>query len=693
MANNHIFDEEVGLLKRGSIVSYDENTGMMKVRFSGASSIRGPQSLPINVPAPHAMFYNNGMFMGTLPVPGTPVIIAQGSGGQYHFVSFLAENISNVPTLTSGELLIQSNDETKITLNSNDDIYIGSDNNRIHIDTTSNLITTNFFNSNEFTQASRKVNGLVKRDLLLNTNYDQSLKLENDSYDEKFYTIGLDPTISPNSSTNNSNKNPPFVEEREMIYEFQYNANVSDDLTESSIYGSNPIKKSVSVYPNRRQSRADTLSLTLLSPNYLMENVKGTVIDIFGNILDINRYPLPIGQGQNTLNATISTDKVISFNMIKALERNSLAYHFELNARKDLSGSNGQVILPDINSNADYARNRSRLFLDITKEGVFKLNIPCSSENGIVPLLTRYENYSSFGQDQNGNVDPNQLVFRDDNIDIYQDSFAAPSLNVQTGAIGSVGDGSVSVMDNDGYGTPVDRITGNNIKWGTAYHDISSTCYAAQRSDFIQFVADPQNVVFSKSAVQSIPLLNTIVSPTINSGLSLSGTGTTNTSGASAANAGGRSGLISIDGSLDFNIGANTSDRQSIIFDTAGGIVGNIGRDLRNNSALLKFDGNTYLQFGSIGVSTDSRFQPTNTKNPVSNGQIGAVLDIRVMSSGGYCTLLRFDDHGIKILTPGQVAIHSAQGTLLTSDGDIDIECENLVLQGRLVQKETGGSI
>jgi hypothetical protein len=63
------------------------------------------------------------------------------------------------------------------------------------------------------------------------------------------------------------------------------------------------------------------------------------------------------------------------------------------------------------------------------------------------------------------------------------------------------------------------------------------------------------------------------------------------------------------------------------------------------------------------------------------------------MSSGGYCTLLRFDDHGIKILTPGQVAIHSAQGTLLTSDGDIDIECENLVLQGRLVQKETGGSI
>jgi hypothetical protein len=63
------------------------------------------------------------------------------------------------------------------------------------------------------------------------------------------------------------------------------------------------------------------------------------------------------------------------------------------------------------------------------------------------------------------------------------------------------------------------------------------------------------------------------------------------------------------------------------------------------------------------------------------------------MSSGGYCTLIRIDDKGIKILTPGQIAAHSSQGTILTSDGDIIIDCENLVLQGRLVQKETGGSI
>lgn len=670
MVNNHIFDEQVGLLRTGAIVDYDANRGILKVKLNNVQSMRG-QAQPIDVPAPHALFYNNGLFIGTRPAPGTPVVIGQGSGGQYYFVSFLAENLPIVPELNIGELLIRATDETKISLNVNNDINIGGFNNKIHINTKSNLITTNFYNENHFTQAARKMEGLIKRDLKFNTNFDQNSKLENDSYDSKFYVIGLDPTVSPNPIITGSGKNPPFVEQRELIYEFQYSSEINDDLFESTLYGNTKPPATSFTFPNRRKSRSDTLSLTLAAPNYLIETIKGTVVDIFGNILDINRVPLPVGKDQNTLRTATSTDKVKSYQLIKELERKSLAYHFEINARKDLTGQDGKISLPDINSNDDYARNRSRFFFDVDKEGVFKLNVPASSEKGNVPLLTRYENYSTFGPEDNNN--PNKLIFRDDNLDIFQDSFAAPNFNINDGSF-TTNRGSIK-LDNDGAdGAPIDRITTSHIKHGTAYHDILSTCYAHQKSDFLKYVADDSNPVFSKSAVSSIPLIEHIAVDTI-------------TIGGANANAGGRSGSMSFDGSIDLNIGANTSDRHSLWADLAGAMVLNVGRDLNNMSGAISMNGDVFVQIGGMGVYTDSRFVKQN------NGHIGAALDIRVFNSGLRVTMIRIDDEGVKIMTPGNLSIHASQNLRITSDTDIVIESESLTLQGRMVLKEFGGSI
>jgi len=670
MVNNHIFDEQVGLLKTGAIVGYDSAKGVLKVRLNNVISIKG-QAQPIDVPAPHSLFYNNGLFIGSYPVSGTPIVVGQGSGGQYYFVSFLAENLPEVPELHIGELLIKTNTNTQISLNLNNDISIGSSDNKIHINTKSNLITTNFYNENHFTQASRKIEGLVKRDLKINSNFDQESKLENDTYDSRFYLIGLDPTVSPNPIITGSGKNPPLVEQRELIYEFQYSSEVNDDLSESTLYGNTKPPATSFTFPNRRKSRSDTLSLTLAAPNYLMETIKGTVVDIFGNILDINRTPLSVGKDQNTLRATTSIDKVKSYQLIKELERKSIAFHFELNARKDLTGLDGKISLPDINSNADYARNRSRFFFDIDKEGVFKLNGPASSEKGNIPLLTRYENYSTFGTEDNNN--PNKLIFRDDNLDIFQDSFAAPNFNISNGLF-SENKGSINLDNNGANGAPLDRITNAHIKHGTAYHDILATCYAHQKSDFLKYVGDDQNPVFSKNAIDKIPVINHIAKETI----TISGDN---------ANAGGRSGSVSFDGSIDFNIGANTSDRHSLWIDTAGAVVANVGRDINNMSAALSMNGDTFVQVGGIGVSTDSRFTKQN------NGHIGAVLDIRVFNSGLRVTMIRIDDEGIKILTPGNLSIHAGQNMRISADADITMECETLTVQGRMVLKEFGGSI
>jgi hypothetical protein len=556
-------------------------------------------------------------------------------------------------------------------LDLNNDLKIGSDNKKIHINTKLNLFTSNFDSENHFTQGSIKIDGVIKRDLNFNTNFSQSSKLESDDYDQQFKVISLDPFSSPNNIVTSSRKNPPFVEQREIIYEFQKSSDVQDDLFESSLYGTSPTKKPIYDFPNRRLSRADTLSLSLVAPNFLMETVKGTVVDIFGNILDLNRTPLPIGQGSQTLRSDKSDDKTKSFISIKELERKSLAYHFEINTRKDLTSLNGQLSLPNINSNSDYARSRSRFFFDIDKEGQFKLNVPASSEKGNIPLLTRYENYSTFGTEDNNN--PNKLIYREDNLDIFLDSFAAsPTIfEGDSPKQNSNVKGSISVKNDSAESSPVDRIVNTPIKHGTAHHDILKTCYAHQTLDFLNYQTDdlPEQTV----NISLIPNLQNVVSDTIQIGQN--------------ANAGGRSGQINFDGSLELNIGANTVDRQSLWLDTAGGIVANIGRDKKNMSAAISMNGDLFLQVGGIGVSGDSRFVTQN------NGQIGAVVDLRVFTDGLYAHLIRLDRNGISIMTPGNMNIHAKGKLRLTSGSDVEIEGESVIMQGRLVLKELGGSI
>ena len=677
MPNPNLFNEEVGLLRRGWIDSYDPESNTLSVKLNNAPITSN--NPPVPVPAAPSFFYNNGLFMGSLPVPGTPVVVGQGSGGQYYLISTLVENLPLIPSLELGQIIMQSNSDTKITLDTDNNITLGSDADRIHINTDAHFISSNIDNEYNFTQASRHVKGVIKRDLVINTNFDQNSKLENDNYDPFYHVIGMDPTASPTEVIVGSNKNPPFVEDREIHYEFQYNSDINDDLTESSLYGTT---HSSSVAPppdlNRRTSRADTLSLTLDSPNYLMEIVKGTTVDIFGNILDLNRNPIPVGQGQNTIQTSNSSDKVKAFLNIKALERKSVAYHFEINARKDLTAANGVLALPNINSNADYSRSRSRFFLDIDKEGQFKWNVPASSETGNIPLLARYENYSSFSTDDNSN--PNQLTFISDNKDIFLDSFAAPiATPVTSGFNYATARGSIKLVEGTGAdGAPLDRITSNiigtptHIMHGTVYHDILQTCYTQQDNQFINYQLGTSTTPIIINN-QTFPPLTNVVSNTIT------------ISGANA-NAGGRSGSINLDGSLEVNIGANTVDRQSLWLDTAGGIVANVGRDLRGRSAVMSMNGDVYLQIGGFGVPGDQRF-------PSANGSRGGTFDIRVMDNGGQCHIIRFDNNGITIMSHGNLQIHSAQDLTLTADHNMTIDAETLTIQERGVLKILGGSV
>lgn len=645
----------VGLLRLAHIVKYNKQGGFIEAELDLTNQNIPNDSKRKKVQVPFSVYTTNGAFIGTFPTPGTPIIIGQGEGSSWYFVSFKVSNIPQIPDLNDGDVLIQSATDTKLLLNLNNEIEIGSNASNIYLNTNINKYINkkidDFSNIYNFTEASRQINSIVKREKKSITYIPSFQKLTSEDYDERLTSISLDPTFSSLISSNAKNKNPPFIEARELFYEFAMSSNVLDDISESKIYAGKFEPNTTYVLPNRRDSKVDTLSLSLVAPNYLMETIKGSVIDIFGNILDINRVPIPIGQTSDiSLKPDSSTsDKSAVFNNIKALERKNMAFHFELNARKDLTASNGQEVLPDINSNADYSRSRSRFHFDLDKEGQIKLNVPASSETGNILLLTRYENYSTFGPEDNGN--PNKLIYRDDNLDIFLDSFAFNG-------------GDITIQNGTTVTTPIDRILNQHIKHGQPFHSIKNSLIVFQDGTAQQFLDIQANPTVD---LMSIPTYTNVVSPTI-------------TVGGQNSNAGGRSGSFNFDGMLEMAIGANTIDRQSLWLDAAGGMLMNIGRDKNNISMGMSLDGDLLVEIGGYGVSTDSRFSSLN------NSYRGGALDIRVLNEGFTVTIIRIDKNGVSIVSPSSVNIH-ARNIDITAEGNLNLSGDNVVIQGRLVNR------
>lgn len=690
MANDNkgvnIFDPPPGMLRAGSIV--DSSGDNFRVQLTEVPAIRG-KAPSVPIPRVFPLIDSAGMFIGSLPAKNTPVTVAQSLGGQYHFVNYEPENHNIIPDLLPGQLLIRSSDTSKILLDLDSNIRIGSDVNNIHIFAgsqrypKSNLVTFNFENENHFTQASRNIGGLVKRDLQPNpqaSSYSGSTKLEDDSYDSILSAVGLDPTSTANSIRTGPSKNPAFVEQRQMVYEFQLQSNIEDLNSESNKYTTTSQATNIFTTPNRRSSRSDTMSLSLVAPNFLIEEVKGTVVDIFGNILDLNRIPIPVGLSATTTlrtNGTVATtDSKQSYLNIRALERKSVAFHFEVNARKDPKPTKQGTALGINDDNYNAKLQRSRFFFDVDKEGQFKLNVPASSEAGNVPLLLRPENYSTFATTDGGN--PNQLWFTKSGQpvaqDIYVDSFAAPQIEFSGADKGSKPKflhGSIQLIDstdNSDAGPP-DRISQfvnksvYNIRHGTVYHDILATCALHQNGVVIegyqlQTMEDPIDTSYIKD-------LTDLVSTKIN----VAGPG---------ANAGGRSGSINLDGSLELNIGANSIDKQSLWLDTSGGMIANIGRDRNNRSAMVNFDGDVFIQVGGFGIAaSDARFKGED-KSWI------ATMDLRVFA-GGYAHMFRVDAKGVTIMTPSILNLYGAQGINMKSDGPIYIDADNLYVNHRQV--------
>lgn len=650
----------IGLKERATIMGYNGD-GTVTVKLDETSKIIEDINTH-NIGLPIAFSTPTGAFIGGIPPAETPVMIEQALGEWYVAGFIRPDNIFSdtnshgtggffgnlMGDLAEGRLLLQTEEAAnRIYLDPKEGILSGDANNQTHQDPKQSIISHTFDNEWAFTKAHRSITGIIKRDSLWQLNTSGNT-LSDHNYFENLTTIGMDPlTHTATTTSGNLYRNLPLVESRSIYYELydgDSKSSFESDRKESDKYDESFQQKSRE-QKSRISNRTAAFGLNLHYPNHLIEEIKGTGVDVFGNVLDLNRSVLPLGREKYSLSD--NEDNIDAFKNIRANHRKAIAYHFEINARKDIF--NNEIFeVPSSKNTENNTKHRSTFFLDIDKEGQLKLNVPASSETGNVPLPTRYVNSSVLAYENELISNPNSLFEEADGIDIYLESYAN-SKSLDTGVL---------LVGDEGQVGPIDRLKDSPIKLNTTYHDITKAGYFFTNKWLEDNNGNLTN--YLKNSYVNRNGASIQRQELINHEIKVSGEG---------ANAGGRSGNVNFDGFISLNIGANTIDRQSMWLDTAGGIMASIGRDLNGVSYCGTLDGDLLVQIGGpgIGSQTDNRFSHINNAN--RNG----ALDIRVVGDAGL-TIVRIDNNGVSISTPGRLELNAEQNMTLRSNSGINME-------------------
>ena len=598
--------------------------------------------------------------------------------------SLAASQDADFKNILPGDFLIKSKNDVKLKLSQNEVILGNEGKGSLTFDLTeknSSQGGSATFESNqkyEFDNSGYSIEGIVLRDRRItelsgNTDLNVNSRILFQWYKD-LQSVAFDPSLQSFEKTTESYpRNPSFVEKRNVVFEFsdyKFDNIIESDKKESE---KQSIDKTQQRNPSlsRRARKSDSFSLSLISPNYLIEEIKGTAVDALGNIIDINRTIIPIGEHNGIAKLEGNAE---SYYKVRELQRKSIAFHWELNARKDQDKTlKIETGAKETYGGTDdvYKKNRSRFFLDIDKEGQLKLNVPASSETGNISVLARYENYT--------NINPDESSGKKD-----YDFFKRTSKTDVDILLDSVGTGVVDLIGNDKL-LPNDRITNTKVKLGTMYHDISTTCIYPFRDkddpDRIGFgiLSGPDTIIEDFTGIKRDVLRNTIPEGASFEDRTII-TKTINIDGDSA-NAGGRSATLNFEGMINTSIGANTVDRQSLWLDTQGGIIARIGADINGISSATQTDGDVYLQIGGQslsknGLDPDNRFQDPKFNDTVLRTNR---LEIRVMQGNGPSfSKVLIDNRGIIFSTPENMEFRADKDVFFYTGGNIFLNTESI---------------
>jgi len=573
------------------------------------------------VTLPHPMASSGWGILAT-PTTGTRVMINMQQNELPHIVSTVpisqfssdfnkSSNVIDIsvdqpgyPILAEGSMALQSASGSNICLENDGRILFDVNDIELEYSPRFNALSESYTSLYTNTNSHRQISGPIKRDLRerpesVETLFDKLLDVDTDTVLSK---IGRNPLLPAEPLTVNLNssneilRNPALVENRTMVYEFTRSAMVQDHAKEVERLQGAEGPAFLSQNSRRDLARSDILNLGLHLPNNLIERVEGTVVDYYGNILDINRSKIEFSELINSEQMK-NADKRMEIEA--ALLRRSIKYHFEINARKEGLAETTTDVLDGVNADDESSNigySHSRFSMDIDGEGFVKLNIPSTSNVGNIPLLSRYSN----AFDKEAVVDRGEDKRNDGT---YRNN---PRVDVLHMAFGNT--------EGLGIDVPPEYIPDNIIsegapfKYRTAYHDV------------LNIVTD----VRSEDG-PAAPLL-TALDNTIDLG-----------EGTASPNAGGRSMHANLDGSLELNIGRDVSDFKSILVDTAGGIVSSLGKDKNGNSITTQTDGDVQIQVGGSSVRGEEAATTNNFTMFVRAGD-GQFHKIEMNENGVFIT-------------------------------------------------------
>ncbi|MFA5048977.1 MAG: hypothetical protein WC516_08190 [Patescibacteria group bacterium] len=710
------------VLRLATVDKVDYSSGVVYTKWMDQAGEDGPI---VAIPHPFPGQKGEGIYSGIRK--GNIIALAMLSNERYIPVSLVAipgayDDLLSVseasfddigfPYLNAGDVVIQGATGGQLRYNCDGDILIstafgegiiyGGDTDesvRCSIETPSPLAYS-------VSHAGVKATGLVRRDMRVEEgesdyadyliSLDAEKTLEEVGWDvtKRVAYVSRTPTTKGNAATNDKHfKNPAFVEDRQLLYEFGKDWYVKDFLTE--LKRLEDAEVSLNNPTDRGARRSNVLSLSQTNPNELIEKVSGTLVDIFGNLLTINKIMLPTPQG------TKANDLLKE---IFEINRHTVAFHMEINTKKGYGYREGKATtkkpiflegFPNPMISANNARDRSRWALRVDKEGLTTVNIPATSETGNIPLLTRQETSSTLSVDDKGAVhkgqrsDPDGLYRNSKNQDIFHDQFGPGGIKLS--------DSSVNKIEN--------RLQGNKTSWkdktdsqyslpkyieaGTAFHDITQTAMSLLKNTINITASD----IFDESSTIEAdpPAITNEVDASVPKAESSNAQRNPKTGLVEGQpNAGGRSAQINLDGSLEMSIGANTIDRVSWVLDTAGAIITRLGRDRKGRSAVIQADGTVAIEIGGFDFvgegandTVDTRFvgrgdsRTTSLPGDPKRYKSGKMV-IKLMRANPSGTgpdeddsFLILDDTGVTLVTAGRLNLISKLDMTLKSESRI----------------------
>jgi len=708
------------------IISVNYDNGIAYTRWLDQGEEIGPV---IPIPHPFANKGGSGIFVGIRI--GTIVALSMASYERWTPVSvipiraYYGDDISNIPEaqfddvgfppIEAGEVVLHGPTGGEIRLNKGGEIILENEYSEGFIITGDDderrcLISVAPPVEYNISHAGTKSKGIVRRDVRIEDGEEDYFDFLVDPDSEAVLEeIGWDPSrkvtyVSRNTetsgatgSTSNKNfRNPAFVEEKSVLLEYGREWAVGTFDEELARLRGDDV--SLREPEDRAERRSNALGLSLTNPNELIEEIQGTVVDLFGNPLDINRNIIGFPGGKDA--------KILLHDTLEKA-RHTVVYHKEINTRKgwgfreDLVNNKKPILLteaPDPLTAANNSRDRSRWFIDVDKEGLTKINIPSTSETGNVPLLTRYETSSvievgsdGLPKDKVRDADDARKIFRNDkNQDIFLDQFGPGGIVLDSGSANNrLSYKQTSWVEGSKTLLPP------SIEAGTAFHDITATAAALLEESINNTTLNiargilkqsPSSVsadipAVSNSINQNIPKAD--VSPAVRDSKGLV---------SNQPNAGGRSVQINLDGSLETSIGANTIDRVSWTLDTAGALIARLGRDRSGRSAIVHADGSVALEVGGFDYVGDSSSDTTDSRfvgrgdNRVTSLPLdqtifrdGKVV-IRVRRSNLAGSAAGDDDHLI-ICDSSGITIQSAGVMNFISKEDMNLKSETGILR------------